>query len=459
MSFDLLQTFEKMIRTEQLIESGDRVLLAVSGGPDSMALLHLFHRWKQVPFGVFHLNHQFRKEADEEEEYVRQMAEKLQVPHHIYSYNVDQYLEISGESKQAGARHIRYKLLNQCCTQHGYTKIALGHHKDDQAETVLMHFLRGAGLAGLAGMLPIREHYIRPLLNITKNELVNYCQQFGVKYYEDLSNQDPQHLRNKVRLHLIPLIETDYNPQFTSQLSRLAQIAQADEAELSRQTERLFAELTNWEQDLLTIDRLKFNKQSIAFQRRLLQMAILRKIDSHQQADFEHIEKIRQLSLAQGTFNYQLPQLKVIGTAKYLVLGNPVRSSWEPGVLPIPGKVALGDYTITTEVLSEHIQPNLTQSEPNVEYFALNQLKLPLIYRRRQPGDRIQLFGHCSSKKVKDILIDAKLPLYVRDEIPIICDQEEIILIGNLRRSEKGRITVKTNKILRITVENRNHCH
>ena len=171
-----------MIRTEQLIESGDRVLLAVSGVSGLYGFVAPFPSLETGAFGVFHLNHQFRKEADEEEEYVRQMAEKLQVPHHIYSYNVDQYLEISGESKQAGARHIRYKLLNQCCTQHGYTKIALGHHKDDQAETVLMHFLRGAGLAGLAGMLPIREHYIRPLLNITKNELVNYCQQFGVKY-------------------------------------------------------------------------------------------------------------------------------------------------------------------------------------------------------------------------------------------------------------------------------------
>lgn len=454
MNLDLLQLFAGTIQSHQMIEPRDKILVAVSGGPDSMALLHLFHRWQKVPFGVFHLNHQFRKEAVLESEFVKNMADKFGVVSHIYTYNVEDYLDDTGVSKQTGARQIRHKLINECMVKHGYTKVAFGHHLDDQAETVLMRLLRGTGLAGLGGIQYIRQDYLRPLLDVPKNELISYCSQFSVPYYQDQSNFDTRDFRNKVRIDLLPLIEEEYNPQFSKQLWRLAQIAQGDEAELAEQTSRLFKQLAHWEDDLLYLDREKFNQLSIAFQRRLLQKSFLEKTKSYQRTEFEQIEKVRDLCLGPRGFSYQLPQVMVSGTAKYIILGTPESSTWEAGILPVPGEIVLGSYRIITELVEgTGNMCQVQESGGTVEYFALDQLKKPLIYRRRKPGDRIHLFGQASAKKVKDVLIDAKVPFHLRDEIPIICDQQEIILISGIRRSEKGRITEGTRDLLRVIID------
>ena len=450
MKHDLINVFREYIQTHRLLNSDDKVLVAVSGGPDSMALLHLFARLEEVDFGVFHLNHQLRDEAVEEGEYVADVSKKYGICCHTYNYDVPQYLKDTGESLETGARTIRYQLINQCMEEHGYTKTALGHHRDDQAETVLLNLLRGTGLPGLAGMQPQRNSYIRPLLAVSREQILNYCSAFNIKYYHDESNFSTEFRRNKIRLELIPLIENEYNPQFSKHLVQLAEIISADEAELTSLTEQLLDELTFRKNGIIYLKRDLFNQLSIALQRRLLQTCTALAKNSHEWVPYEHIETLRHYIIDKHQFCYEILPLTIIGTTNNILFGEPEFSHWESGVLPVPGEVVVGNYRIKTAVLS---LDQISLPGKSSEDFDLEELTLPLIYRKRQAGDRMQVFGQHSQKKVKDILIDAKIPRYLRDQIPLICDQDEIILISQVRRSEKGRISADTKRILRITVE------
>jgi len=454
--YDLLIEFASNIQVRQLLNSNDKVLVAVSGGPDSMALLHLLYRLGTVSLGVFHLHHQLRAAADEEAEYVAQYAAQLQLQCHLYRYDVARYAQEQKLSVETSAREIRYRLLRECMEKYGYTKVALGHHKDDQAETVLMHLIRGSGLTGLSGMKAQRDCFIRPLLPFSSEQILSYCHAFNLKYYHDHTNFSTEYARNKLRLELIPLIEREYNSQFRHHLVQLAAIVEADDRELTEQTLQLLPKLTYWEYGVLHLRREEFSQLSTAFQRRVLQMCATSIRNSVPWYSLEHIEKLRELIGNHNIFTYKLPQLTVYGLANSIMFGEPELPAWEPAVLPVPGELVLGNYHIKSEILA--VGEDIT-THANSEDFDYDQLKLPLFVRKRQAGDQMCVFGQHSAKKLKDLLIDAKVPRIIRDHIPVVCDQEDIIWVCGIRRSEKGRITSTTKKILRLTLEGMNHCH
>lgn len=456
MSYDLFPEFTAYIQARQLLKPGDRVLVAVSSGPDSMALLHLLQRMSDVELGVFHLNHKLRAEADEEADYVAAYADKLGLPVFIYEHDVNRYAREHRLSVEAGARKVRYQLMRECMEHNGYTKTALGHHRDDQAETVLMHLIRGTGLAGLGGMKPVRDCYIRPLLPFARREIMEYCHEFGIKYYHDQTNFSPEYGRNKLRLELIPLVEAEYNPKFREHLAQLAEIVQADEDVMKAQTDRLMQQLTFYRHGVLMLPRREFAQLSLAFQRRLLQTCIAQAGQSVNWIAFEQIERLRAQILSGNHFACELPLITVLGEPNIIVFGRPQLPAWEEQKLPVPGEITAGQYRIKTEILPYHEDCALGEEG---EDFDLDQLSLPLTVRRRRPGDRMQVFGQTGLKKIKDLLIEAKLPRYLRDYLPIICDQKDAIWVCGVRRSEKGRITPESRRVLRIKLEVVNDCH
>lgn len=450
MSADLLTEFVANIKARGLLETGDKVLAAVSSGPDSMALLHLLWRAQVAPIGVFHLNHQLRPEAEQEAEFVDAYVRQLGLPVYVYAHDIAHYAAVNRMSVETAAREVRYRLLRECMEKHGYTKIALGHHKDDQAETVLLHLIRGSGLPGLAGMKPQRDCFIRPLLPFTKAQILEYCRTFELAYHQDRTNFSPEYERNRLRLELIPLIESEYNPQFRSNLVQLAEIVSAEDQELAHQVQQLLPGLVYRKYGVPHLKRAEFGCLSLAFQRRVLQSIIAEARQSAQWAPFEQIETLRELILHNDSFTYPMPLLTVTGEANTIVFGRPEIPDWEPGILPVPGSVAAGVYQIRTEVARKGKEHTFSGEG---EDFALDQLRLPLIYRKRKPGDVMQVFGQTGKKKVKDLMIDAKIPRYLRDHLPIICDQEDVLWVCGVRRSEKGRVTPDTDEILRIILE------
>lgn len=447
MSCDLLPMFSHALQG-MAVDEDERILIAVSGGPDSMALLHLFLRWDPTRIGVFHLNHRFRESAEREAQFVADYAQKVGIPVEIVSYDVTGYLKISGESKQQGARTIRYRLLEDYANQGGYSRIALAHHGDDQAETVLMRLLRGSGLHGLAGIPPQRGRLIRPLLAFYKEELLRYCKEFHVPFVEDESNFQPVYLRNRVRQELLPFLAAEYNPEIVSQLVRVADMAREDELELQERAEDLCTQHSFKRKGQLLFPREIFCSLSVSMQRRVLR-SLLRLYQGHLlQIGFEHIEAWRLELLENTTFRLSLPQVSVAATKGHLFVGDFTAQSWEASILSVPGQIRNSQFTITAELWRRSDAPPLPMGS---EDFDLDALVLPLKIRPRQAGDRMEIFGLSGSKKVKDLLIDAQIPLAERNFVPMICDQRQILWIPMVRRGSAAPLHDQTKRVLRLS--------
>ena len=447
MSNDLMPVFLQNLDAYEMVDKNHRILIAVSGGPDSMALLHLFFRWDKTRIGVFHLNHGFRPTASRDADLVREFCHQRGIPVHICVYDVTAYLKRTGESKQQGARHVRYKLLVDYAKKNGYHRIAFAHHGDDQAETVLMRLLRGTGLHGLGGIPPVRDMYIRPLINVYKDAIVRYCDTFGVPYAEDETNMQPIYFRNKIRHQLIPLLEKEYNPQIRAQLVQLAELVREDEEELQKAVDKLCQDHMEYSGSQVIFDRNVFHTLSVAMQRRVLRALLYAYRGDLLRIDFTHIESWRQHLLENSSFQLQLPQVSVSAAANSIFVGPFPLEEWQSRVLDVPGQHQLGGFTITVECFSKD---DLPERPHNAEDFDEADLQLPLYVRPREPGDRMQPFGSERTKKVKDILIDAKVPRQLRDYLPLITDERQIIWIPTVRRSEIGRLSEKTQRVIRI---------
>ena len=241
----MLDKVKHTMDTNELVTDGDRVLVGLSGGPDSMALLHVLHQLyyrSQVKLYAVHINHQFRgEEADQDEEAARQYAERLGIPFYSHSLDVPGYIQLSGLNAQTAARQMRYDAFLITGKEVDANKLALGHHADDQAETVLMRVIRGTGIEGLAGMRMTRREgtlqLIRPLLGIPKQEILQYCDQHHIPYRLDRSNESTVYYRNRVRLHLMPQLE-QYNPRVREALNLLAQLAESENNYLQQKNRR-----------------------------------------------------------------------------------------------------------------------------------------------------------------------------------------------------------------------------
>jgi len=228
---DLLEPMEQFIRRHRLLVPRETVLVAVSGGPDSLALLHLLTRLRtpwQLTLHVAHVDHGLRPEAVEDAAFVESIGRAWDVPVTVKTVDVRGERQ-PGESVQQAARRLRYRALAEVARTVDARRIALGHHADDQAETVLMRLLRGAGPTGLAGMRPRRGPYIRPLLGVTRADVEAYCRRFGLEPRRDPSNLSPQYLRSRIRHHLLPILEQEYNPNIRTVLSRTAALLREED--------------------------------------------------------------------------------------------------------------------------------------------------------------------------------------------------------------------------------------
>lgn len=445
---DLFPEFLHNVEEYRMVEDNQKVLLAVSGGPDSMALLHLFLRWNSKRIGVWHLNHGFRESAAAEAEMVRRYCEEQGVPVEICTYDVMRFIKDTGDSKQQGARRIRYKLLEEYARARGYSRIALGHHADDQAETVLMHLLRGSGLSGLKGMLPKRGIYIRPLLTMSKAALVDYCLTRGIPFAEDESNADPVYFRNKVRHELIPLLEREYNRGLRQHLVNLSEVVRAEDEELEGIAREILHRHMRISGAQAAFPRRTFTALSPAMQRRVLRSLLAEHKGDLRRIGYEHVEKWRGLILAGGSFELELPQTTVAGTANYIYVGEFPQAVWESMILSIPGEVRVGGWAIRAELFTLGTLPPPGEHS---EDFDLQALALPLIVRPRQDGDRMQPFGSSSLKKVSRLMLEAHVPRGLRCTLPLVADQQDILWIPEVRRGEKGRLSHGTKDVVRLT--------
>ncbi|MNZ77407.1 tRNA(Ile)-lysidine synthase [compost metagenome] len=468
---NLRYELERSVEEHELWRKGDRIVVAVSGGPDSMALLHMLASIAQtysLSIMAAHVNHGFRvQESALELEVVKGYAAKLGVPCETIVLDLPGYIEEKRLNGQAAAREKRYAFLHDAAERFGASRIALAHHADDQAETVLMRVIRGTGLTGLSGM-HIKRHeknveLIRPLLRMKKLDILRYCEEHDVPFCTDSSNLERHYFRNVIRLDVLPYL-SEYNPQLSQSLQRLAEVAGAEDDWMEQQAESLFGQLVLASPDECVISCTDLRGLHVALQRRLIKLILSYLSLGMDKITFEQIETMRGAAsaLAPGTWRIdagsgiqclrEYDRMRWLLSAK-LPTGDMDGYTYEVGRHSVSLTVAPAGWTF------DFVQAEEAQSRKPVSryeaIFDAAELKYPLVVRNRRLGDRIQVLGLNGSKKVQDMFVDEKLPPSERELYPLLFDAAgRLLWIPGIRRSNHALTDTHTTSFLFIKAHN-----
>jgi tRNA(Ile)-lysidine synthase len=408
-----------------MLAPGARVIVAVSGGPDSVCLLHALRELKIRVVGVAHVNHKLRGEASEEDErFVAALAREMELE--FYSVAAP----CSGGNLEQTARRARREFFHDLIRRGLADRIALGHTLDDQAETVLFRMLRGSGLAGLAGILPVTaEGLIRPLLGVTRGEVETFLRERGIPWREDASNQEPRFARNRIRHELLPRLKQDWNPHITESLSRLADLAYEEErwwgAEIARLADQMLAVSTG----AVEVSARELARLPRAVARRLVRHAIRQAKGNLRAVEFSHIEDVLELPEAGGKAD--LPGIRAIRSFDWIRLEVPdrIQPELEPGggEVTVPGQRLApdGNSMICLDVIRRSQEATACATLKSDLYF--RRIPERLVLRGWRPGDRYCPVGHADDWKLKELFQRQRVPSWRRRFWPILCLGDKIL--------------------------------
>ena len=446
----------RTIREHKLFTPGDTIIVAISGGADSTALLDLLANLPEFSprLVAAHLNHCLRgAESDADEEFVRSLATQYDIPMESRRIDVKDMAQKQGLNLEDAGCRARLSFLNEVRTRRQAAAIALAHHGDDQAETVLMRLLRGSGMTGLAGMSCQNGHgIIRPLLNISRAEIEEHLKLRGLGYREDASNQDTTFLRNRIRHELLPLLK-QYNPAIRDRLTATAALL-ADENELLNQlTEKIVARVCRFDGNTAVCDIRILQEEPLPLRRRLFRQVLGKLVGSLDHFSNRHISALEHLiNSPRPNATLNLPQgvvaLREYDTLK-LRLSPAVPAAATAYALAIdkPGRYELPDgSSLTVEFVTGPI--DFSDSAANIACFDLRKVPFPWHVRTFRDGDRVVPLGMSGSKKVKEIFINAKIPLSQRRLIPLVFCNDTLIWICGLRISQLARVDDSSSRII-----------
>ena len=445
----------------RMITRGDSIIVAVSGGADSVCLLKILYALKKylnIRLTVAHFNHGLRPKEDEKEtEFVVKLAKRLNLA--LICDASDNITKAHGSSIEERAREVRYQFFQKAIHENHAQKLAIGHTMNDQAETVLMHFLRGTGLTGLSGIPPIRQNcFIRPLIDIKRDEIHTYLKQNDESFIIDSSNLETKYLRNKIRLELLPLL-LDYQPKLVEHLGDLAFLCRQETQFIDEEAKKIL--------DMITLDSSKhslelslttFTTISCSLQYRIIRQAIKKIKRNLRKIDRGHIKTIV------DCVNKDKPQIKVnlpeniivkkIYNRLRLSLGDMIETHNFSYSLNTIGRFQIQEINKTisfTEISKNDF--SLSTASPQEAFLDLEKLKWPLRTRNFRTGDRFIPLGMNGFKKVKDVFINNKIPSEERKKIPILVSRDDIVWVYGIRIDERYKIKQETKRILRCKIE------
>ena len=452
---------------------GSTVVVAVSGGPDSLALLHALNRAARggrVRLHGAHLDHRLRGEASTADaRFVTEVFHGLGIEYTVDDADVGAYREAHRLSLEDAARRVRYEFLGRVAAKYEAAAIALGHTSDDQAETVLMHLIRGSGLTGLAGMRELsprrlsgrRVLLLRPMLAVSRQETEEYCRELGLAPRQDESNLLPDVTRNRIRTEIMPLLER-FNPAVRDALVRLARSVSLDVDHLADEVSRVLPEVGRMDgsSQAFTIDREAFSHLPRSLQGHLLRRAfqeVSGRLEDLGQAHVDEMARLiagpagRSLDLPSGfafTVGYESAAIGPGGLDRC-----PLPALEGEMELAVPGETRVGDWTVSTAVADRSglAGPDGEGWQTYEAALDAKSMEGPLHVRTRRPGDRFQPLGMSRSKKLQDFMVDSKVPRAWRDRVPLVVAQRGIAWVVGWRPAEWARTLDENGPVLVIT--------
>jgi len=451
---DIKERFLKTITDHRLLQKGDSVLVGLSGGPDSVALLRLFADMRdrfRLKLAAAHLDHAIRANSAGDREFCRDLCRGLKVKFYSRKVDIGKLAKKKKANVEETGRQARYDYFNSLCVKYGYKKIATGHTMDDNAETVLFNLIRGSGLRGLTGISPGRGKIIRPLVEARKSELVKWLKENKIKYRIDPTNRSIKYSRNRIRNRIIPEMEK-LNPEIVKSLSRFSRIMSGD-VELIERVGVLFYEMALVEdgKSKIVLDLRKLQGYDESLVKRVVAEAYCRLSGVKKSPSFELLSRANET--IGGKSGRRSPLGKGIWVEKSQ---NRVSVSKTPGpkvvktTLVIPGVTILKgcDVELQSEILQK-AEIRFLKTKPSVAFLDNSKANKPEV-RFWKRGDRIRPFGMKGTRLLSDLFTDKKVPSFERSNIPLVISNGKIAWVAGVIISDEFKVEEDTEEILRI---------
>ena len=465
------KTVLNYIRDNDLVSAGDTVVLAVSGGADSISLLHILHNVSSelgIALHVAHLDHMLRGEASTQDaQFVRAMACKLNLPATIGEKEVGAYRKNNHLSLEEAAREVRYRFLEDVVKDTGASSVAVAHTLNDHVETVALHILRGTGLTGLVGLKQksvLRYErvgpltIIRPLLCLRRTDVEVYCNDLKLEFRTDATNDSLSFTRNRIRHKLLPTLRADFNPRIDEAFERLSALAADDVDFINAEASKAFITVVRTEGDGLKIDRTGFLSLHPSLKRAVLRRGLASVLGSSKDIEARHIQEMLDLAQGETGRSIDLPDgIKFVSSYQHLTLGRslprdiPFPEIQGEYVLNVPGETDISGWRIVATVTEISDKPIQNTAENGfVQSFDLDSAGADLTVRVRKPGDRFRPLGMIAEKSVKNFFIDAKVPQPWRPLVPIIVNPGQVIWVAGYRIDDRVKVTSSSRRVLHL---------
>jgi tRNA(Ile)-lysidine synthase len=451
-----LERVSATIEAHRMIAPRDTVLVAISGGPDSTALLHALVQLRsrlRCRLRACHVHHGLRgTDADADAKQAADLATSLKVPFTRRRADVPAYARTYALSIEAAARVLRYQLLESAADTLRASRIATGHTADDQAETVLLNMIRGAGPQGLAGIPPVRGKVIRPLLDVTHSEVEQYCDFHKLSHRLDRSNLDTAFRRNRIRHEILPALAR-IQPKVVAGLGRLADILRAENEFMAEQAAHALREIAAQRPGEVGIACGPFGVLPRALQRRVLRAAVARVKGDELDLDLERIDALAALAVSGQTGSVvELPgAVRAELTYGELVIVPAIPQPVAPKTewtLPVPGEVSIAELGLT--ISARRSRARRPPPHPTAALVDAERITPPLTVRTRRRGDRFTPFGMKGTVKLQDFFVNAKVPRTERARVPLVLSGDEIIWVVGYRINERFKVRSKTRRTVRL---------
>jgi len=464
MENQFIKQIENFITKYSLISNNDKIVLGVSGGADSVALLEVLNELKvtyNLRLFVVHINHGLREEAKEEAEYVESLCKERDIPFYLFKEDVKELSKKMMIGVEEAGRFLRYESFEKVLKEVKADKIAVAHNSNDLSETMLFNLFRGTGVKGLASILPKRGNIIRPLLCVQRSEIEEFLKERQVSFCIDKSNFSNEYSRNRIRNNILPVITDEICKDAISHMNETASLLRELNEFASAYCESAFSKIAKREGKTVSFDKELFLKESVYIKKMLIKRAIDELVPHNKDITHLHVEAVLDISDKDGSKKVNLPyEIEVTASYKTITFERESEAKEKLGELMIPikdGTYSFGGYKVDVRIIKKDLNYAYSQ-KTYTKCFDCDKIQGSLMMRSRSTKDEIVVNSSGSKKRLKDYMINEKIPVDKRESIPILAVGNAVLWVVGFRISEAFKISKDTKRVMEISVSKEEEC-